>query len=356
VEAVISTALPADVQALLALHVVAASISVEGVAQTLSSKGFETLELLRDTTGSMSSVLRACQDSIVSLAKTISAQDSQDIQFALIPYRDHMKSEDYCTQLFPFTRDLSQMLANVKSLSGDAPEAVTAAMFEAVCLDWREDAAKMVVVMADAGPHGLGEGYCFPGGDPDGKDPIAIAKEMESLGIVVYSVIAGGGSASEKTKHFFCGVSDRTGGQCMMLSDVAVLGDVILAGARENINMERNMADVRVKMTALEKKKGRALTEMEAETEAALVMTATVPGSIPLDKVVSIPAHRLASFKDACDILDLCKRWDSNSGSASASAGGKAAEAKAVAPTKTSAARISKMASPRGTLHRQSAH
>ena len=38
---------------------------------------------------------------------------------------------------------------------GDAPEAVTAAMFEALCLDWRDDAAKLVVFMADAGPHGI---------------------------------------------------------------------------------------------------------------------------------------------------------------------------------------------------------
>eukprot|EP00291_Cryptomonas_curvata_P010532 CAMPEP_0172177284 /NCGR_PEP_ID=MMETSP1050-20130122/15346_1 /TAXON_ID=233186 /ORGANISM="Cryptomonas curvata, Strain CCAP979/52" /LENGTH=123 /DNA_ID=CAMNT_0012849777 /DNA_START=810 /DNA_END=1178 /DNA_ORIENTATION=+ len=41
---------------------------------------------------------------------------------------------------------------------GDTPEAVTAAMYEASCLDWRDDAAKLVVFMADAGPHGLGEG------------------------------------------------------------------------------------------------------------------------------------------------------------------------------------------------------
>jgi hypothetical protein len=35
---------------------------------------------------------------------------------------------------------------------GDLPEAVTAAMFEALCVDWRDGAAKMVVFMADAGP------------------------------------------------------------------------------------------------------------------------------------------------------------------------------------------------------------
>jgi Mg-chelatase subunit ChlD len=319
-----------------------------GKASKKPAAGKLDLVFLLDTTGSMGSVLRACQDSIVSLAETIAAQEAQDIQFALIPYRDHMQTEQYCTQLFPFTRDLNQMLQNVNSLNvgggGDAPEAVTAALFEAVCLDWREDAAKMVVIMADAGPHGLGEGHCYPGGDPDGKDPLAIAKEMESLGIVVYSVIAGGGMVTDKTKHFFCGLSDGTGGVCMMLDNVAVLGDAILAGARESVDMELNMADVRKKMTALEKKKGRALTDMEAETEAAKLMNATAPRSIPQDKVVSIPADRLAAFKEASDILDLCKRWDQGGAAGPAKAGGKKA---AVAAPKTSAARVSKMARAR---------
>ena len=50
-----------------------------------------------------------------------------------------------------------------------APEAVTASLFEALCMDWRPHAAKSVVIMADAGPHGLGLGHSFPEGDPDGK-------------------------------------------------------------------------------------------------------------------------------------------------------------------------------------------
>ena len=40
---------------------------------------------------------------------------------------------------------------------GDGPEAVTAALAEALNMDWREYASKMVVLIADAPPHGIGE-------------------------------------------------------------------------------------------------------------------------------------------------------------------------------------------------------
>lgn len=51
-------------------------------------------------------------------------------------------------------RDLAGLYA---SGGGDGPEAVTAALAEALHMDWREHASKMVVLIADAPPHGIGE-------------------------------------------------------------------------------------------------------------------------------------------------------------------------------------------------------
>jgi hypothetical protein len=51
-------------------------------------------------------------------------------------------------------KDLSGLYA---SGGGDGPEAVTAALFEALNMEWREEASKMVVLIADAPPHGIGE-------------------------------------------------------------------------------------------------------------------------------------------------------------------------------------------------------
>lgn len=42
-------------------------------------------------------------------------------------------------------------------IGGDGPEAVTAGMKAALDLQWRPQASKMAVLIADAPPHGIGE-------------------------------------------------------------------------------------------------------------------------------------------------------------------------------------------------------
>lgn len=83
---------------------------------------------------------------------------------------------------------------------GDGPEAVTAAMAEALGMDWRPNASKMIVLIADAPPHGIGEYgdgqksivssrstshvyLGFDDGSPDGYDPLQLARQMASRGI-----------------------------------------------------------------------------------------------------------------------------------------------------------------------------
>ena len=62
---------------------------------------------------------------------------------------------------FGFSSDISKVQKDLSGLyasgGGDGPEAVTAAMAEALRMDWREHATKMVVLIADAPPHGIGE-------------------------------------------------------------------------------------------------------------------------------------------------------------------------------------------------------
>ena len=76
----------------------------------------------------------------------------------------------YVTKTFGFTSDIAVMQKNLSSLvaagGGDGPEAQTAALAAALDLDWAEDAIKMVVLITDAPPHGLGES-----GDGFSKSP-----------------------------------------------------------------------------------------------------------------------------------------------------------------------------------------
>jgi hypothetical protein len=56
--------------------------------------------------------------------------------------------------------DIAMMQKNLSSLvaagGGDGPEAQTAALAAALDLDWAEGAIKMVVLITNAPPHGLG--------------------------------------------------------------------------------------------------------------------------------------------------------------------------------------------------------
>jgi hypothetical protein len=67
----------------------------------------------------------------------------------------------YVTKPFGFTSDIAVMQKNLSGLvaagGGDGPEAQTAALAAALDLDWAENAIKMVVLITDSPPHGLGE-------------------------------------------------------------------------------------------------------------------------------------------------------------------------------------------------------
>lgn len=98
------------------------------------------------------------------------------------------------------------MEKNLQSLKpqggGDGPEAQTAALAEALNMEWREGAAKMVVLITDAPPHGIGEDNDGFNASPDRKwviqgsrsgsysfdlenDPLDIARQMAERGITL---------------------------------------------------------------------------------------------------------------------------------------------------------------------------
>lgn len=170
--------------------------------------------------------------------------------------------------------------------------------------------------MADAGPHGLGEGHEQPNGDPDGKCPLALAKEAESLGITVYSMVVGN-FASQKTKWFFSAMSAITGGQAMSLTSANLLADAILAGARENIDMERGISTLRNHIAALEAKAGQKLTAAQRAAESERLLAAGTNSKLklatrglPADKLLTAPAARVAQAKSAANLQELRALWD----------------------------------------------
>lgn len=125
----------------------------------------------------------------------------------LVAYRDHPPQDHtWVYKNFGFTSDISKVREELSSLyatgGGDGPEAVTAGLYQALTMDWREHANKMVVLIADAPSHGIGEYgdgmfllrkkpsvlklfLGFDEGSPDGHDPLQIARQMASRGITL---------------------------------------------------------------------------------------------------------------------------------------------------------------------------
>ena len=304
-----------------------------GVEPTFAAASLDLVFIL-DCTGSMGSTIAACQKDINSLTKTLRGNNNLDVRVALIPYRDHHLNEKFCTKVYPFTRDLDQMQTNVNSQyadgGGDTPEAVTAALFEGLCLEWRGEAAKQIVIMADAGPHGLSyHGDQFPGGDPDGKDPLSIAREMESLGITVYSLLTSNSMDSNTTWFFGC-LSTITGGNCVRAANSNLLKNIIIEGATDAVANEEAMRKIRENLDALRKKKGRSLTKSEEAKETARILNKSdnkkgkAKKSTPAsgsNAFIVPPDNRLTQARNAQNLMELKKLWHgAPSGGASSSA------------------------------------
>ncbi|HET7792078.1 MAG TPA: VWA domain-containing protein [Rhizobacter sp.] len=132
------------------------------------------LVFLIDATGSMGDEIAKLKASMRAMAQQISQLPGQpDICYGLVAYRD--RGDAFITRTHDFTDDLGafqQQLANVQAHGGgDTPEALNEALHEVVHgLSWRTQAARMVVLVADAPPH-LDYGGCTAAPDTYGVSP-----------------------------------------------------------------------------------------------------------------------------------------------------------------------------------------
>lgn len=114
------------------------------------------LALVVDTTGSMGDEIRYLQSELDAILDALRADHpGLDMRVALIVYRD--TGDQYVTRTFPFSSNISDVQATLARQSagggGDYPEAVEQAMARAVALNWRTNAARTLLLVADAPPH-----------------------------------------------------------------------------------------------------------------------------------------------------------------------------------------------------------
>jgi hypothetical protein len=124
------------------------------------------LVFIQDCTGSQGSYITSATKNIEAICAYIfesgKLQYQDDLRVGLVAFRDHPPQDHtYITKNFGFSSDISKVHKDLSTLyasgGGDGPEAITAALADALSMDWRDGATKMIVLIADAPPHGIGE-------------------------------------------------------------------------------------------------------------------------------------------------------------------------------------------------------
>ncbi|CCL99262.1 uncharacterized protein FIBRA_01277 [Fibroporia radiculosa] len=213
------------------------------------------LVFVQDCTGSQGSYITSATRNIEEICNHIyesgKLQAREDLRIGLVAYRDHPPQDHtYITKNFGFSSDISQVHRDLSSLyasgGGDGPEAVTAALAEALNMEWRPNASKMVVLIADAPPHGIGEyGDGFDDGSPDGHDPLQLARMMASRGITLFFVACEPAlSGYSYATDFFQAITNITSGLMLPLTTADLLTHAIVGSVLENLDMERLVREV----------------------------------------------------------------------------------------------------------------
>lgn len=213
------------------------------------------LVFIQDCTGSQGSYISSATKNIEKICATIFESGKlsapEDLRIGLIAFRDHPPQDHtYVTKNFGFSSDISRVQNNLSTLyasgGGDGPEAVTAAMAEVLNMDWRPNASKMVVLIADAPPHGIGEyGDGFDDGSPDGNDPLLLARTMASHGITLFFVACEPAlSGYQYANDFYRAITNITAGLMLPLTTADLLAHAIVGSVLENLDMERLVREV----------------------------------------------------------------------------------------------------------------
>ncbi|KAF8740698.1 hypothetical protein AX14_007598 [Amanita brunnescens Koide BX004] len=227
------------------------------VFESVSSDDRKMLDLVfvQDCTGSQGSYITSATKNIEEICSKIfdsgRLQHQQDLRVGLVAFRDHPPQDHtYVVKNFGFSSDISKVHRDLSSLyasgGGDGPEAVTAALADALNMDWREHASKMVVLIADAPPHGIGEyGDGFDEGSPDGNDPLQIARHMARRGITLFFVACEPAlSGYSYATDFYQAITTITSGLMLPLTTADLLAHAIVGSVLENLDMERLVREV----------------------------------------------------------------------------------------------------------------
>jgi hypothetical protein len=153
-----------------------------------------------DLTSSMTPFLEAARAHMLNIFAGLTEGTAADLRVALVSYQDYSK-RGQPVAVYPFAADrtvtrgvLSRLRVGTSAENTDAAEAVFAGL--SACLDsleWRPAAAKALLLIGDAPPHGCGADagpYAdrFPKGDPSGQTLMGMGSAVESAGVTLHAL------------------------------------------------------------------------------------------------------------------------------------------------------------------------
>jgi len=142
---------------------------------------------LIDTTGSMGDEISRIKATLLRVTERLRGLEQEfDLHYSAVLYRDI--GDEYVTKAHPFTGDIESFVDTLQGVQanggGDGPESLNQGLAHAVSLDgWRDGAAKVMFLIADAPPH-----MDYSGDTPYGQSLLAAVDR----GIRIHSVAASG--------------------------------------------------------------------------------------------------------------------------------------------------------------------
>jgi hypothetical protein len=173
------------------------------------------LALVVDTTGSMGDEIAYLRSELRAILADLRRSHPQlDMRIALVAYRDI--GDEYVTRTYRFSGSMDEMqgaLARFEANGGgDYPEAMDGALHRAVALDWRPNAIRSLVLVADAPPHNQNMGRTW-----------AVAEAARAQRIHITPVAASG--VADEAEYIMRAMAAATQSRYLFLTDDSGVGN-----------------------------------------------------------------------------------------------------------------------------------
>lgn len=190
----------------------AVTLTVAGQAHAVRALD---LVLVLDTTGSMGDEMAYLQAELYKIVERLKRDAGNvDLRIGLIVYRD--AGDDYIVRSYPLSGDIRSVRETLDLQDadggGDTPEAVDRAMMAATQMQWRGDAAKAVLLVADAPPHSEAVGAT-----------LEATERLRSEGVQIVPVAASG--VEDSAQYVMRTMAVLTQGRYIFLTDDSGVGN-----------------------------------------------------------------------------------------------------------------------------------